>query len=72
MIKADELHHPASCLNRARSEEMLFVLLGRDICAPSAIRYWCGERIRTGKNDATDSQIIEALACADAMEKEQD
>ncbi len=54
----------------AHPEEMTFVLLGRDAAAPFAIRAWANERIRLGKNTATDPQILEARACADTMEKE--
>lgn len=68
MIKRDELTNPASCMNRARDDEMTFVLLGRDAAAPVAIRAWVNERIRLGKNRADDQQIVDALACAEAME----
>ena len=69
MIKNDELRKPDSCLNRAHDEEMLFVLLGRDIAAPYAIRAWIEERLRLGKNTANDEQIVEARACADYMQR---
>jgi hypothetical protein len=31
---------------------------------------WVAERIRLGRNSAGDLQIVEALACADTMERE--
>lgn len=68
MRKQDELTNPDSCLNRARSNEMLFVLIGRDRAAPAAIRAWAAERIKIGKNAPNDLQIMEALLCAQAME----
>lgn len=68
MLKALELQNPDSCLNRARDDEWLFVLLGRDIAAPATIRFWVSERIRLGKNVSTDLQIQEAINCAEAME----
>jgi hypothetical protein len=72
MRKTEELSDQNSCLNRAKDDEMLFVLLGRDIAAPAAIRAWCRERIRLGKNDfEEDEQIAEALQCAVAMERDQ-
>jgi hypothetical protein len=37
---------------------------------PQAIRFWCEERIRLGKNNHGDPQIVEALECALAMETE--
>ena len=70
MIKRDELNNPASCMSRARDDEMTFVLLGRDAAAPVAIRAWATERIRIGKNGPTDPQIGEALGVAQAMEME--
>lgn len=71
MRKTDEVSHPQSCLSRARTFEMIFVLLGRDVSAPVAIRAWAADRVRIGKNKDTDGQIIEAIACATAMELEQ-
>jgi hypothetical protein len=68
--KIDEITNDASCLKRARMDEMVFVLLGRDKAAPFAIRAWVEERIRLGKNERDDEQIVEALACADTMEAE--
>ena len=60
MRKRDELTCLASCLNRARDDEWLFVLLGRDAAAPVAVRAWIEERIRLGKNTRDDPQISEA------------
>jgi hypothetical protein len=69
MIKTDELSNPESCMSKARDNEMTFVLLGRDRAAPIAIRAWISERIRLGKNQPDDDQIIEAQQCALAMER---
>jgi hypothetical protein len=69
MIKREELTHPSSCMSRANDDEMTFVLLERDITFPATIRHWVNERIRYGKNERDDPQIIEALACADRVEK---
>jgi hypothetical protein len=71
MRKRDELTNANSCLLKARMDEMLFVLLGRDIAAPAAIRAWIKERIRLEKNVPGDAQILEAEACAKAMEASQ-
>lgn len=68
MIKYDELGNLNSCLNRAKDDEMIFVLLARDAAAPVAIRAWIAERIRIGKNTPDDHQILEAIACAEHME----
>lgn len=60
MRKRDELTDPGSCMNRARDDEWTFVLLGRDVAAPAAIRAWIEERIRLGKNTEFDPQIVDA------------
>lgn len=70
MLKRDEIEHTESCLNNARPDERLFVLLARDPAAPVAIRAWIAERIRLGKNVAGDEQIREAFECAALMELE--
>ena len=70
MRKRDELTNRKSCMSKADPMEMTFVLLERDEAAPYAIRCWVDERIRLGKNQQNDEQIIEALACAKTMEEE--
>jgi len=70
MRKQDELSNPQSCMSRARDDEMTFVLLARDAAAPFAIRAWADKRIHLGKNKLDDPQIIEALQCAEEMEKQ--
>lgn len=70
MRKRYELTDPNSCMSRAADDEMTFVLLGRDGTAPATVRFWCQERVRAGKNDSGDPQIIEALKWADAVEGE--
>lgn len=68
MRKRDELSDPNSCLNKAREDEWLFVLLGRDAAAPAAVRAWIAERLRLGKNHVNDPQIVEARQWADAVD----
>ena len=68
MIKSQEMSSKTSCLNRAMSHEMLFVLMARDKCAPETIRYWCDRRILVGLNKPEDKQILEALDIAELME----
>lgn len=70
MIKRDELTNKQSCLNRAADDEMLFVLLARDVAAPATIRFWADERVRLCRNHRNDPKIVEALACADAMDRQ--
>jgi hypothetical protein len=69
--KHEELNDSRSCLNRARADEWLFVLLGRDRAAPAAVRAWIEERIRLGKNKPDDPQIKEAQHWITAVLSEQ-
>lgn len=68
MFKHAEIGSPNSCLNKAKFNEMLFVLLERDAAAPTAIRAWIAKRIELGKNTPDDIQILEALQCAEYMD----
>ncbi len=70
MLKKEEVSNPGSFLNRAASNERLFVLLARDASAPVAIRAWIAHRVETGKNQLHDPVIQEAVKCADAMDAE--
>lgn len=70
MRRIDERDDPKSCWNKAGEWEHIFVLLSRDVAAPFAIRSWCEERIRLGKNTRDDKQIVEAYALAEEMEIE--
>lgn len=72
MKKREELHSHDSCYTKAHDQEMIFVLLSRDKCAAKAIRFWAEERIKEGLNQANDSQIQDALACAKTMDEETD
>lgn len=68
MRKRDELSDPKSCLNKATDDELLFVLLGRDVAATVAVRAWIEERVRLGKNTRDDIQIADAeLWIADVL-----
>lgn len=69
MLKRDETALPDSCWNRANPDEMVFVLLARDPAAPAAIRAWCAERVRIGKNKPGDAKLANAELCAVRMEE---
>lgn len=69
MKKIDELTNPNSCMSKAKDDEKTFVLLGRDPATPATIRFWVLERLRLGKNVATDKKILDALGQADNIEK---
>lgn len=64
MRKRDEFEKLDSCLNRALPDELLFIILGRDIAAPATVRFWASERVRLRKNKWSDAKIIEALEWA--------
>lgn len=71
MIKSREISDPNSCLNRAKDDEFVFVLLEHDAAFSHAIREWAKKRIEIGKNKPEDPQIIEALRGADTAEGKQ-
>ena len=60
MRKSEELARSDSCLNKAKDDEMLFVLLGRDAAAADTVEFWCDKRIELGLNHWSDEQIMEA------------
>jgi hypothetical protein len=60
MTKTLELSDPQSCFNRARPNELMFVVLERDAAAPHAIREWIKKRIELGKNLRGDPQLLDA------------
>ena len=68
MLKQNELSNPNSCLNKAKDDELIFVLLARDPAAPEAVRAWIKERIRLGKNKPGDAKLIEAAHWAATVE----
>ena len=71
MYRKRALSNPNSAFKRAKPDERIFVLLGRDAAAPATIRHWAAERIHLEKNAAGDDQIREALEIADEMERDQ-
>lgn len=70
MRKCDELADPKSCLNKARAEEWIFVLLARDAAAPAAVRAWVEARVRLGLNEPGDPRLVEAEGWAREAEAE--
>ena len=71
MKKWDEVHNPNSCLNKAKDDETIFVILSRDKAAPNSVRFWAQERIDLGLNKPGDQKIIDAYKRAEEMEAEQ-
>lgn len=69
MQKQHELSNPDSCMSRAKDDEPVFVLLGRDLAAPDTVRYWADRRVELDKNRPDDPQILSAHKDARAMER---
>lgn len=61
----------SGCMAKAAIDEPTFVLLGRDVCAPLAIKAWIEARVLTGKNTRNDAQIRDAEEMISLMEHEQ-
>lgn len=61
MTRSENMADKNSCLNRAREDEQIFVLLGRDKSAPAAVLAWCKHRIESGKSLPESKEIVEAL-----------
>lgn len=68
MTKQQNIDDPNSCFNKARDDEIVFVLLERDIATPAAIRAWAMNRVAAGKNNIDDPQIVEARHVANLIE----
>lgn len=60
------------CYSKLDRDEPYFVLMGRDLAAPTLVRQWAYLRKRQielrVKPEADMEQIEEAMRCADAME----
>lgn len=66
MLKKDEIANPTSCFNKARDDQVIFVLLDSDDAFAATVRFWAGERLRIGKNRLEDAKIQGALEDASA------
>lgn len=71
MKKCEEISNPHSCLNKAKDDEIIFVLLERDEASPNTIRKWVRERIRLGLNKPDDPQLCRAIDIALLMDGSQ-
>jgi hypothetical protein len=70
MRKQEELTNPKSCLNKAKDDEWLFVLLGRDAAAVETVLFWCRKRVELRLNTPDDPQIREAMAWCRTVARE--
>lgn len=65
MIKSAELSHKNSCLNKAASDEPIFVLRAKDPVAAETVRQWI--RLASGTHELY--KLHEAESLAQAMEQ---
>lgn len=71
-LKFEEIHNPESCLNKARLDEMIFVLRATDPAAPATIQFWMDQRIQLGLNQADDVKLRRARHAMEAMIRQRD
>ena len=64
MIKRILLSDLGSCLNKASTDEPLFVLRAKDHLAPMAIRHW----VTMSNGNHSEEKLEEALRLANEME----
>ena len=64
MLKKLELFTATSCLNKAASDEPVFVLRAKDKLAPMTVRHWA--TMAEGRQEP--AKLAEALQLADQME----
>lgn len=67
--KKQQIENPNSCLNKARDDELIFVLLARDEAAQLAVAAWIEARIKSGKNKPGDAKIQSAWDWIAAVRK---
>lgn len=65
MIKKEELSNPNSCLNKAMSDEPVFVLKATDPLAPITIRHWA----TMSEGTQSEEKLREAENLADLMDE---
>lgn len=64
MTKQENIDNPNSCWNKARSDELVFILREKDKTMGKTIRFWAAERVKDGLNKSTDAKIVQALELA--------
>lgn len=62
MIKRDEVAVPTSCLNRARDDEMVFLLRANDPLFAMTVSFWAHMAEATGAH--TPEVVAQARDCA--------
>lgn len=71
MLKKDEIATPDSCLNKAKDDEPIFVLRGKDPAAPATLAKWINRRVELGLNDYGDRKTLEAANLMAEMQQYQ-
>jgi hypothetical protein len=67
MKKSDEIEQPTSCLNKAQSDEPIFVLRAKDPAASRAVRHWADICEAQGTHET--GKIAEARRLANEMDR---
>ena len=63
MTKQDEMRNRESCWNKAKDNEVIFVLRGQDYSSPKAIMFWIMENLTT----TPEAKLRDAFNAAMAM-----
>lgn len=71
MRKKDEVADPNSCLNKAKDDDILFVLKDTDQAMVDTVLYWIKRRIELGLNQQGDAKMTEAAQLANAVRMKQ-
>ncbi len=64
MRKSQEIYDPNSCLNKAKSDEPIFVIRGQDALAVQVIAYWISLGLESG---VPEDKLLDAFNTALAM-----
>lgn len=65
MLKRHEISDPNSCLNKAKDNQMVFVLTENDKAMEETIEFWINKRIELGLNELGDTKMVTAQNVAD-------
>lgn len=69
MLKIQERSIPTSCWNKAKDDEVVFVLKSTDKAMSTTIRFWIDKRVELGLNESGDDKIQEALITAQLVDR---
>jgi hypothetical protein len=69
MMKRDELADQNSCFNKAKDDEIIFVLKETDPSFTETVEFWANHHVGCGANERGDRKILEALNVADFVRR---